>query len=186
MHEIAIYFSILITSVIMVLIIQITKNAKRNSNQRLNHMMYLKTKQNFIDKMINHLNNTKSKNDQYIQLLKKCHKSLDFVSNEISEFENQNNAGSIEKIKSIIDERFLKFENKLARNSNDRSNNVNNKTKDQRVGLNHVTKLSHEVDMSKQDFRDKTSKVNYNDIEIKKIKSEIMETLSKLEEIGVE
>jgi hypothetical protein len=209
MHEIAIYFSILITSVIMVLIIQITKNAKRNSNQRLNHMMYLKTKQNFIDKMINHLNNTKSKNDQHIQLLKKCHKSLDFVSNEISEFENQNNVGSIEKIKSIIDERFLKFENqnnvgsiekiksiiderflkfenKLARNSNDKSNNVDNKTKDQRVGLNHVTKLSHEVDMSKQDFRDKTSKVNYNDIEIKKIKSEIMETLSKLEEIGVE
>ncbi|MBP2625130.1 MAG: hypothetical protein KAF24_04185, partial [Nitrosopumilaceae archaeon] len=104
MHEIAIYFSILITSVIMVLIIQITKNTKRNSNQRLNHMMYLKTKQNFIDKMINHLNNTKSKNDQqHIQLLKKCHKSLDFVSNEISECENQNNVGSIEKIKSIID-----------------------------------------------------------------------------------
>ena len=192
MHEITIYFCILIATIFVALIIQFTKNIQHKSNLNINHRSYLNAKQNFINKMIIKLNNTQLINNKHLELLKECHKNLDAVSDEISRLENQNNVGNADKIKSIIDERFLKFENRFGRNSNTKSDklknrDVTNKNKGPIDELNNATKqeLFHISSTTEQDHV-RNSKLNNDDIEIKKIKSEIMETLSKLEEIGVE
>ena len=179
MHEIIIYIIVFLISVFFILLLQIRKSDQYKFN--INNKMYLKTKQNFIKKMIGRINNSNLIYTDKLKLLNKYNKNLSDAYNE-TKFEDKNSDVTADKIKSIIDERFLKFENQLLE-IRKKSNIINPAYANNKKNI--IDRNCTEKKEYKNQPIEKNDKINYDD-EVKKIKSEIIETLSKLDEIEIE
>ena len=225
MHEIIIYIIVFLISVFFILLLQIRKSDQYKFN--INNKMYLKTKQNFIKKMIGRINNSNLIYTDKLKLLNKYNKNLSDAYNE-TKFEDKNSDVTADKIKSIIDERFLKFEDKNSdvtadkiksiiderflkfedKNSDVTADKIKSiiderflkfenqlleiRKKSNIINPAYANNKKNIIDRNcteKKEYKnqpiEKNDKINYDD-EVKKIKSEIIETLSKLDEIEIE
>ncbi|MCY3976430.1 MAG: hypothetical protein OXF28_04860 [Thaumarchaeota archaeon] len=202
MHEIIIYIIVFLISVFFILLLQIRKSDQYKFN--INNKMYLKTKQNFIKKMIGRINNSNLIYTDKLKLLNKYNKNLSDAYNE-TKFEDKNSDVTADKIKSIIDERFLKFEDKNSDVTADKIKSIIDerflkfenqlleiRKKSNIINPAYANNKKNIIDRNcteKKEYKnqpiEKNDKINYDD-EVKKIKSEIIETLSKLDEIEIE
>ena len=202
MHEIIIYIIVFLISVFFILLLQIRKSDQYKFN--INNKMYLKTKQNFIKKMIGRINNSNLIYTDKLKLLNKYNKNLSDAYNE-TKFEDKNSDVTADKIKSIIDERFLKFEDKNSDVTADKIKSIIDerflkfenqlleiRKKSNIINSAYANNKKNIIDRNcteKKEYKnqpiEKNDKINYDD-EVKKIKSEIIETLSKLDEIEIE
>ena len=179
----------------------IISNKYRISNNKNFKNIYFQLEKDQITKTISRIENESIKNSQHNRLLTKYQQKLNIIFNETDKKNINYKSNSLENLKEHVDKKFLMLEEKLDQVSTKISNteqqiksqtNEKSKKLDKENIITETEKSENKKNYEKKygneknDSYDNIEQSIDEDIEIKKIKTQITKTLSKLDDVEVE
>ncbi len=193
MQDTVIYVIVVLTTIVCTLLSIKLKISKKDTITTNIKILYLDIEKDMIIKTISKLDYLSIKESNRIKLISKYQDKLKIILNKIDEIENINNTDiiGISSIATVINDRFSKIEYKLnqliaskIKSTQPHETDKRNIKQDQplqtleQTNSNEINKITN---VGSDQYID-----NINNDEVKKIKTDIINTLSKLEKMELE